>query len=44
MTAYETIIDELVEALSNYLELCEQPGMEFSLKGFGKYILASYDY
>lgn len=42
MTAYETITDELVEALNSYLELCEQPGGEFSIRGFGKYLQANY--
>ena len=43
MNAYETITDELVEALDSYLELCEQPGMEFSLKGFGQHLIDSYE-
>ena len=42
MTAYETITDELVEALDNYLEICEQPGEEFSIRGFGKYLIDNY--
>ena len=42
MTAYETITDELVEALDNYMELCEQPGSEFSIRGFGEYLQANY--
>lgn len=42
MTAYETITDELVEALNSYLELCEQPGNEFSINGFGEYLQANY--
>ena len=43
MTAYETITDELVEALDSYLELCEQPGEEFSIRGFGEYLQANYE-
>ena len=43
MTAYETITDELVEALSNFIELCEQPGSEFSIKGFGQHLIDSYE-
>lgn len=43
MTAYETITDELVEALDNYLALCEQPGVEFSIRAFGQYLLDSYE-
>ena len=43
MTAYETITDELVEALNSYLELCEQPGNEFSIKGFGQHLIDSYE-
>ena len=43
MTAYETITDELVEALDAYMELCEQPGGEFSIKGFGQHLIESYD-
>ena len=43
MTAYETITDELVEALDNYMELCEQPGVEFSIVGYAKHLLDSYE-
>ena len=43
MTAYETITDELVEALDSYLELCEQPGVEFSIVGYAKHLLDSYE-
>ena len=42
MTAYETITDELVEALSNYIELCDSGDAEFSIKGFGEYLQANY--
>ena len=42
MTAYETITDELVEALDAYMELCEQPGSEFSIQGYAKHLLANY--
>ena len=43
MTAYETITDELVEALDAYMELCEQPGGEFSIRGFGQHLIESYE-
>ena len=43
MTAYETITDELVEALDSYLELCEQPGSEFSVRGYAMHLLDSYE-
>ena len=43
MNAYETITDELVEALDSYLELCEQPQEEFSLRGFGQHLIDSYE-
>lgn len=43
MTAYEKITDELVAALDNYMELCEQPGSEFSIRGYAKYLLDSYE-
>ena len=43
MTAYETITDELVEALDNYMELCEQPQEEFSVIGYAKHLLDSYE-
>lgn len=43
MNAYETITDELVEALDNYMELCEQPGGEFSIRGYAKHLLDSYE-
>ena len=43
MNAYETITNELVKALDSYLELCEQPGVEFSIRGFGEYLQANYE-
>lgn len=43
MNAYETITDELVAALNDYMELCEQPGEEFSIRGFGQHLVDSYE-
>ena len=43
MTAYETITDELVEALSNFMELCDSGDAEFSIRAFGEYIIDSYE-
>lgn len=43
MNAYETITDELVEALSNFIELCDNSDMELSVKRFGEFLCESYD-
>ena len=43
MTAYETITDELVEALSNFMELCDSGDAEFSIRAFGQHLIDSYE-